>query len=155
MKIQKDIGCLISKKKEKSSRDVIFLENKFSVDSKDETDKNIIHIKLSEEEEAEDFPDDGSTQSNNTKDNSEEEEFESLTETEKETPDKPVAKIEDRRNPKRNRNNKEYPDYILYQMTYESNDPKTFEEAMKREDSTRWKDAIEAKLQSMAIKLGL
>lgn len=40
---------------------------------------------------------------------------------------------------------------MLYQTTCEPNDPKTFEEAMNREESARWKDAMKAELQSMAI----
>lgn len=46
------------------------------------------------------------------------------------------------RYPKRNRSAENYSDYMLYQTTCEPSDPKTLEEAMKRDDSTQWKEAM-------------
>lgn len=40
---------------------------------------------------------------------------------------------------------------MLYQTTYEPNDLKNFEEAINREESARWKEAMKAELFSMAI----
>lgn len=115
---------------------------------------------MDEEEKSENPPErenQASTQSDEFGDDSEAEEEteknESLTE-EKEENDSPVVletENETGRYPKRSRNAKKYPDYVLYHTTYEPNDPKSFEEAMNREDSARWKEAMEAELQVMAI----
>ncbi|KMQ82180.1 retrovirus-related pol polyprotein from transposon tnt 1-94 [Lasius niger] len=113
------------------ARDVVFLENEFSINDTEETNRSITHIKLSNEEGSENSPEDDSTQSNEIRDDLEEEEVEeykSLTETEEEVADKPLTVLEtekeDRRYPIKNRNSKEYPDYMLYQTTCEPNDQK-------------------------------
>lgn len=141
------------------ARDVTFLENVFSVNDAEENERNVAHIKLDEEEESENPPErenQASTQSDESGDDSEAEEetqeYESLTEEEEH--DSPVVletENETGKYPKRSRNAKKYPDYVLYHTTYEPNDPKSFKEAINQEDSARWKEAMKAELQSMAI----
>jgi len=49
----------------------------------------------------------------------------------------------------RTRNVKNYFDYLFYYTMCEQDDLKTFDETMKHEDSTLWKEAMKVEFQSM------